>query len=65
MCYDVSIVPGLKVCARCSSGLPEILHGKSNSPSTSDSNTLSIESEIIDEIHGCEMTLNQVCMSHI
>ena len=63
MCYDVSIVPGLKVCVRCSFGLSEILHGKSNSPLTSNVNTLSIESEINDEIHSCEMTLNQVCMS--
>ena len=28
MCYDMSIVPGLKVCVRCSFGLSEILHGK-------------------------------------
>ena len=65
----MSVVPGCKVCARCSSELSEIINGKkqveyehSTSSLSSESNTLSDESKISDEFQSSDMTLTQVCL---
>ena len=65
----MSVVPGCKVCARCSSEFSEIINRKkqaesehSTSSLSSESDTLSDESKISDEFQSSDMTLTQVCL---